>query len=220
MFEWQERTARGSGIAEVWRSAPGAVKVAVVIAAGAAALLAWLAYGSGAIPVDAASAQLVEAPASETTRVCTESGHVVVHVAGAVRRPGVYTAPVGSRVHDAIERAGGALGNAALEAINLARVLVDGEQVYVPTSDEASAAAGAPLGSRPMAGGTEGRKVNLNTATAEELDGLPGIGPATAQKIIDDRTRNGPFAAPEDLMRVPGIGPKRFDALKDLVTTR
>lgn len=220
MFGWQDRTTGTGGIAEVWRSAPGAVKAAVVIAAGAAALVAWLLHASGAVPLDAASGEPIEVRACETTRACAEPGQIVVHVVGAVRRPGVYTAPSGSRVHDAIERAGGALGNAALEAINLARVLVDGEQVYVPTSDEASAAADAPTGQRSMAGGMVGQKVNLNTATAEELDGLPGIGPATAQKIIDDRARNGPFMAPEDLMRVPGIGPKKFDALKDLVTTR
>lgn len=139
---------------------------------------------------------------------------VVVHVVGAVRRPGVYKLPAGSRVGDAVAAAGGALGNAAPEAVNLARVLNDGEQVRIPSADEASAAVAA---SGAQSGAP--RKVNINTATAAELDALPGIGPATAQKIVDDRARNGPFSSPEDLMRVPGIGPKKFDALKDLVTT-
>ncbi|GAV31137.1 MAG: ComEA family DNA-binding protein [Anaerosomatales bacterium] len=151
---------------------------------------------------------------SEATTPTPAAAGVVVHVVGAVRRPGVYSLPAGSRVGDAVAAAGGTLGNAATEAVNLARVLNDGEQVRIPSADEASAAVAAS-----GVASDAPRKVNINTATAAELDALPGIGPATAQKIVDDRARNGPFASPEDLMRVPGIGPKKFDALKDLVTT-
>lgn len=145
----------------------------------------------------------------------TSTARVVVHVVGAVRTPGLYVLPEGSRVSDAVEAAGGMLGNAADEAVNLARVLNDGEQVRIPTTDEASATIGAAGSTAPGAP----QKVNINTATAADLEMLPGIGPATAQKIVDDRARNGPFSAPEDIMRVPGIGPKKYDALKDLITT-
>ncbi|MGB4592761.1 MAG: helix-hairpin-helix domain-containing protein [Coriobacteriia bacterium] len=149
---------------------------------------------------------------------------VVVHVVGAVMRPGVYTLAVGSRVADAVAAAGGSTGNAAPNAVNLARVLADGEQVYLPTADEASATAaaggaGVLAGGIAVAGGaTAAGKVDINRATAAELDALPGVGPATAQKIVDDRAANGPFKTIEDLMRVSGIGEKKFDALKDLVT--
>lgn len=149
---------------------------------------------------------------------------VVVHVVGAVMRPGVYTLAAGSRVADAVAAAGGSTGNAAPNAVNLARILADGEQVYLPTADEASATAaagggGAPMGSTAPPGGVSASgKIDINRATAADLDTLPGIGPATAQKIVDDRAANGPFKTIEDLMRVSGIGEKKFDALKDLVT--
>lgn len=153
------------------------------------------------------------------------SPEVVVHVVGAVLHPGVYTLPAGSRVVDAVDAAGGALGNAALGSLNLARILADGEQVYVFTIDEAAAGAVAGPGAPSTPGGSAaasspsaGGLVDLNTATAEELDALPGIGPSTAAKIVSDREANGPFATPEDLMRVSGIGAAKFDALKDLVT--
>lgn len=149
---------------------------------------------------------------------------VVVHVVGAVMRPGVYTLGAGSRVADAVAAAGGTTGNAAPNAVNLARILADGEQIYLPTADEASAtvAAGGMFapggGGAAGGGGGAGGKVDLNRATVSELDTLPGIGPSTAQKIVDDRAANGPFKTVEDLMRVSGIGQKKFDALKDLVT--
>lgn len=151
---------------------------------------------------------------------------VVVHVVGAVLHPGVYELPCGSRVVDAVDAAGGALGSAALGSLNLARILSDGEQVYVLTTDEAAAGvtAAGPVAPTPpgaagqTAGALAGGLIDLNTATAEELDSLPGIGPSTAQKIVSDRETNGPFATPEDLMRVSGIGAAKFEALKDLVT--
>lgn len=147
---------------------------------------------------------------------------IVVHVVGCVMRPGVYSLAPGSRVDDAIRAAGGALGPAALESLNLARILADGEQVYVLSADQV--AAGVPgegdvAGAAGMvSGGAAGGVVDVNRATAAELEELPGVGPATAQKIVDDRTKNGPFKKPEDLMRVPGIGPSKFEAMKDMVT--
>jgi competence protein ComEA len=145
---------------------------------------------------------------------------VVVHVVGAVMRPGVYALPAGSRATDAIDAAGGGLGNASLLSLNLARILADGEQLYVPTTGEVAAGVSPPAATAGTTGGgsTPGGVIDINRATAAELDGLPGGGPSTAQKIVDDREANGPFSTPEDLMRVPGIGAKKFDALKDMVT--
>jgi competence protein ComEA len=145
---------------------------------------------------------------------------VVVHVAGAVNRPGVYSLPSGSRVTDAVAAAGGPATDAAVHVLNLARLLADGEQVYVPTQEEAAAGVTGPpsAGGTVAGGGSAGGLININTATAVELEELPGVGPATAAKIVDDRETNGPFSTPEDLMRVPGIGPKTFESMKDLVT--
>ena len=149
-----------------------------------------------------------------------DAAQVVVHVAGAVNRPGVYTLPSGSRVTDAVAAAGGPATDAAVHVLNLARLLADGEQVYVPTQEEAAAGVTGPpsAGRGVVGGGSAGGLININTATAVELEELPGVGPATAAKIVDDRETNGPFTTPEDLMRVPGIGPKTFEAMKDLVT--
>ncbi|MCE5191364.1 MAG: helix-hairpin-helix domain-containing protein [Actinomycetia bacterium] len=163
-------------------------------------------------------------PADATEATGTAGGAtVVVHVVGAVARPGVYTLASGSRVSDAVAAAGGPTGNAAEEGINLARILSDGEQVRMLTKDEVAAGVqagtgAAGIGAAAAAAGPATGKVDLNRATAAELDALPGVGPSTAQKIVDDRTTNGPFRKIEDLMRVSGIGQKKFDALKDLVT--
>ena len=154
----------------------------------------------------------------------TTSARAWVHVVGAVRHPGLYAVDVESRVESAVAAAGGFIGNAAPEAVNLARKVTDGEQILVPTQDElkrgigASGATPAP-GAGPGSDSTAGA-VNLNVATAEQLDTLPGIGPATATKIIADRDANGPFASVEDLGRVAGIGPKKLEELKDLISVR
>lgn len=148
---------------------------------------------------------------------------LVVHVAGAVLHPGVYELDVGSRVADAIVAAGGGVGNSAVDSLNLARILADGEQVYVPTAEEVAAGTGPPAapGTASTAGasasGASADTVNINTASASDLENLPGVGPATAQKIVDDRETNGPFTRPEDLMRVPGIGEKKFESLREFV---
>lgn len=129
--------------------------------------------------------------------------------------PGVYELAEGARVSDALEAAGGAVEGAAPDALNLARVINDGEQIIVPTEEdqEQQAASGSAAGASGMGG-----KVNINTATAEQLDTLPGIGESTAQKIIADREANGPFASVEDLKRVSGIGDKKYADLADLIT--
>lgn len=175
--------------------------------------------------------EVAEAGAAETEADGSEEptepvpASAVVHVAGAVLRPGVYSLPVGARVSDAVASAGGALGSAAADAVNLARIVADGERIYIPTQEETdgfAAAVGAaePWSGEPAAPGTAsaGGTIDVNRATAAELEELPGVGPATAQKIIDDREANGPFAKPEDLMRVPGIGAKKFEAMREQVS--
>jgi len=138
---------------------------------------------------------------------------LVVDIAGAVRRPGLYRLPHGSRVADAVASAGGAGPKAALDGVNLAAPLADGEQVVVPSRAPGGGAA-APAGSPPAA--TSG-PVSLSTATAEQLDGLPGIGPVTAQKIVDYRTQHGAFSSVDELDAIPGIGPARISELQGLV---
>jgi competence protein ComEA len=142
-------------------------------------------------------------PSSARTRL-------VVHVVGAVRRPGLFRLVEGSRVADAVARAGGPTPKAELSAVNLAAPLADGQQVAVPVRGAAAAAGGA--------GSAAGTKVSLGAATVEQLDELPGIGPVTAEKIVDWRAAHGPFRSVEDLDDVPGIGPARIEQLRELVT--
>jgi len=132
------------------------------------------------------------------------SRDVVVHVAGAVGKPGVYRLPAGSRVNDAVKRAGGVAGGADADAINLAARLADGQQVVVPARS-AGGAAGAV---------SEDGPISLGNATAEQLDTIEGIGPVTAQKILDYRDQHGGFSSVEQVDQVPGIGPATMEALK------
>ncbi len=152
------------------------------------------------------------APSSSTP---TAAAFVVVDVAGAVRRPGLYRLRQGSRIADAIARAGGATRRADSALVNLAAPLADGEQVLVPARLAAGAAAG---GAAPTSEGpSPSAPVDLNSATAEQLDALPGIGPVTAQKIVDYRQQHGPFTSVDDLDAIPGIGPSKIDNLRGLV---
>jgi competence protein ComEA len=139
---------------------------------------------------------------------------LVIDVAGAVRRPGLYRLRSGSRIDDAIAAAGGATAKAQLDAVNLAAPVADGEQVVVPGRGAGGVAAAA---SPPAAGSSPSAPLDLNTATAEQLDGLPGIGPVTAQKILDYRQAHGPFHSVAELEGVPGIGAGRLAQLKGLV---
>jgi competence protein ComEA len=141
------------------------------------------------------------------------NGRVVVDVSGAVRRPGVYRLSAGSRVEDALQRAGGATHRADLSQVNRAAKLEDGRQILVPVRAPAGEAAPATAGAAP--GATPSVPLNLNTATAEQLDTLDGVGPATAQKILDYRKAHNGFGSVDELDQVPGIGPKRLAALRD-----
>jgi competence protein ComEA len=147
---------------------------------------------------------------------------LVVDVCGAVARPGVYHLPAGARVCDLLTAAGGATAQAELSAVNLAAKLADGQQVAVPERGQAAAVPPAGGSGGASSGGsgatTPTAPVNLNLATVEQLDALPGVGPSTAQKIVDYRTANGGFHSVEDLKNVSGIGDAKFAALKDLVT--
>ena len=143
---------------------------------------------------------------------------VLVHVAGAVLEPGVYELNPGARVRDAIVAAGGPTGSADWNAVNLAAVVADATRIYVPVVGEEMPAEVAVGSGTGLASGPVG-PVDVNRATPDELDTLPGVGPATATAIVAERERNGPFVDVDDLDRVPGIGPAKIDALRDLVTT-
>lgn len=136
---------------------------------------------------------------------------LVVHVVGAVRRPGLYRLPDRSRIADAVTRAGGATRGADLSAVNLAAPVADGVQVVVPArAVPAKGGRGEPASSDPQG------PVHLNTATLEELDALPGVGPVTAQKIVDYREQHGAFASIDELDAIPGIGPARLEQLREV----
>jgi len=191
---------------------------ALVIAA--AVLVVLVLAGHRLSRTGAATAPEIAAPLEPVSPAPSAKKLLVVHVVGAVRRAGLYHLRDGSRVADAVRRAGGATRHADLAGLNLAAPLVDGVQVLVPRR--------APPGAAPpegVMGGLPGSaaqglgpKPSLSSATAEELDQLPGVGPITAQKIIDYRTEHGPFRSVDDLDAVPGIGPARIEQLRDLVT--
>jgi competence protein ComEA len=151
----------------------------------------------------------VGAPIPEQAQASpTSSTLLVVAVAGKVRRPGVVRLPAGSRVADAVAAAGGALPGSDLTMLNLARKLVDGEQVVV----------GVPAAAAAPAPGASGSLISLNSATAEQFDALPGVGPVLAQRLVEFRTTNGGFRSVDQLREVDGIGESRYQRLKDLVT--
>lgn len=212
---------------------PVVVGVTAVAAAVLVAVCCMVAVPSGGFSIERAAASESQAAGQEAAAApeaekpsrdqaeAVDAGEVCVHVGGAVSVPGVYRLPDGSRVGDAVTAAGGLADGAAPDAVNLARPLADGEQVIVPTLDQVEQAASNPsAGEAAEAVASPSGKVDINAASAAELDALPGIGPATAEKIVADRQSNGPFASVEDLKRVSGIGDKKYAQLADLVCVR
>jgi competence protein ComEA len=174
-----------------------------------------------------------EASAAETTETVTTAVEekeiiIVVDVAGAVNNPGIVYLSDGSRVNDAVEKAGGLIPTADTLNVNLAAKLTDGDKVYIPQEGEEKKASGAvPAGiitssvsnsSSGAASDSGGGLVNINTASSDQLQTLSGVGPATAQKIIDHRESSGGFKTIEDIMKVSGIGVKTFEKLRDKIT--
>jgi len=169
----------------------------------------------GSAPVDGAPAPApsgVPGPAASPVTV-------TVHVAGQVASPGVYAVPAGGRVADAVIAAGGTASEADVEQLNLAARLTDGERIYVPKKGEAPPVVATPA---PASGGAKPGAapigpVDLNTATAEQLEALPGVGPATSKAILAYRSSRGRFRSVTELLEVPGIGPAKLESLRPLV---
>lgn len=203
------RAARRYGLAG-WGVVAGALAlVALVVALVCVAVRGrateGLFRGQGGIEIEraeTASEKAEEEPQEEPVTL-------VVHVDGMVGMPGVYELAEGARVSDAVAAAGGLAEGADTSSLNLAAPLADGEKVHVPAEgEEVTASSG---------GASSGGLVNLNNASVEQLDELPGVGEATARAIIEDREANGPFTTPEDLMRVSGIGEKKFAKLEGMI---
>ena len=183
-----------------------------LLAGGLVALVLLLLAGRLLLHSGASASVPVPAPIVPSTT--TAASAVVVDVAGAVRRPGLYRLTEGARVADAVARAGGATAKAQLELVNLAARVSDGEQVVVPRRGAVAASSSGDAGAAPA---LPAGPVHLNSATLEQLDALPGVGPVTAQKIVDYRQEQGAFASVDELDAVPGIGPARLEQLRDLV---
>jgi competence protein ComEA len=215
-------------LAPASRTMPRAVKLR--IGAGAAAVLLIAAFatavlvglltpqGDGSEVPAAAVTAGAAASKKAVTPAPTPSALLYVHVLGAVVRPGLYTLPAGSRVVDAVGAAGGLTSDAEQSGVNLARLLSDGEQLVVPHVGDPVTAPGSGGSASGSEAGMPGGTVNLNTATEEQLETLPRIGPAMAAKILAWRADNGRFTSVDDLMNVSGIGQKTFDGLKDQVS--
>ena len=179
----------------------GAVAVVVVLVFAGRVLLRPKSVATVPTPVHVASAAVAAKPKQ-----------LYVDVVGAVRRPGLYRLREGARVADAVQRAGGPSPKAQLELVNLAALVSDGEQVVVPRRGAAVVAA-----ARPAVGTAASGPVHLNSATIEQLDALPGVGPVTAEKILTYRQSHGGFGSVDELDAVPGIGPARLADLRGLV---
>jgi len=228
----------------VWDPAARGAMMLALVALAAAAVAAFFAWHGRPVRIDTAmgggAARVTASPgaspsgdgraggvsaepggATGTPRSASPAAVVVVDVAGRVREPGVVRLPAGSRVVDAIERVGGVLPGTDTTGLALARQLVDGEQILVdgrpgPASAAPAAVPSAGAGSGGEAGNAVGL-VHLNTATAEQFDTLPGIGPVLADRIVRYRQENGPFASPEQLAEVPGVGDRRLAELLPLI---
>ncbi len=247
MKPYEERQIRTVGVGEVFDlSRRQRFVVAVLLVGfgiGGVVLAARRLSGGDVViapgPSPAGSERAEAAEREEAVKSSSAEIDVTVHVCGAVVHPGVYTLPTGSRVADAVRLAGGLAPGACPELVNMAQVLSDSAQVYIPAkpaqapgAGQGGAAAGASRIAQGPAGADKtpppgevtssslpagGMRVNINTAGLAELDTLPGIGPALAQRIVEHRAAIGRFDRPEQLMDVPGVGPRKYEALKHLV---
>jgi len=202
--EWTSETA-GGGRRKLAVALVGGLALAVMVAVGVAVSSGGTEHEAPPVLPMAAASQ--SAPPAETS--------IVVSVVGRVARPGLVTLPEGARVADALNESGGPVPGVDLGPLNLARKLADGEQIYVGVPP--------PPGAEPVAGATapgEPAKVDLNSATLTDLDTLPGVGPVTAQSIVDWRTEHGRFDSVDQLREIDGIGPSRFAKLQDMVAAR
>jgi competence protein ComEA len=180
----------------------------LLLAGGAALVLVGRVLPNSSAPVPELAPAAALSTGEPSAPGVEARGPVVVHVVGAVRHPGVYRLPAGSRTRDAVRRAGGPRARADLGSVNLATLLADGEQVRVPQRAPPGAAAARPGASAPAA------IVHLNSASADDLDALDGIGPALAERIVAYREAHGGFRSVDELDEVSGIGPVRLEALR------
>lgn len=222
------RASRGRLLGRFGLKGRVATGSAVVLALVAICAIAALDQGGGVVierttvpSTEAGDVTTLESQGAEKSKgpevdegVEDEPVRLLVHVDGAVNAPGVYELLGGSRVNDAVSAAGGLREDAETTAINLAAKLTDGEKIHVP-------AVGEPATTTPVEqdglGASDAAPININTADVAELDELPGVGESTARAIVEDREANGPFATPEDLMRVSGIGEKKFAKLEAMI---
>ena len=221
-----ERARHWVAFMGVRRLVGAAISSAVALCAG------WWLLRSPAPPIETSIARVtttsVESPATALMIAATSTtpSNITVHVAGAVNSPGVYVLPANSRVINAVQAAGGATRSADVDAINLALPLVDSEQIVVPRRGEkivppkqlARDLSGTPRSTTPKEQGPSGSMVNINTATATELEALPGVGPSTAKAIITHRETVAPFSSVDDLLQVSGIGPAKLEAMRAYVS--
>jgi len=240
--EWPEIRDR----ARHWIAFVGARRLLIGSLVGAAVLIGgWLLVRPSGPPIESTVPRVSGAGAMvNAPTVAPAPSTIKVHVTGAVHRPGVYELSSQARVVDAVTAAGGATSTADLQRINLAQTIIDTEQVYVPTrsthvvkptvaprlrpSRTTLPPITAPGAAPPLtpsvsttvvqSPNSTSNKVNINTATAEQLDTLPGVGPSTAKSIITYRTQKGPFKKTSDLLNVPGIGPAKYDAMRGQVS--
>jgi competence protein ComEA len=187
------------------------------VAAGAVLVVACMGFLLVRKSTPAPEIQLPRAQAAPAPAATATSADVIVHVAGAVVRPGLVKIAPGARMADALAAAGGPRPDADLDQVNLAAKVGDGDRVYVPRRGEAPPPTGGVGASSNGSSSAKTGPVDLNSAGPDELDGLPGVGPATAKAIVEYRTRHGRFKTIDDLLAVPGIGPAKLATLKPLV---
>ncbi|MCU1529355.1 MAG: hypothetical protein JWP75_3118 [Frondihabitans sp.] len=219
--ESRERDCREPGSAPRWRIGVGAVVVAVLLLLAVGVAVTAVSSARGSTATDPGSgASVVSASAGARSRPDSSGDQVFVHVLGRVDKPGLYEVRAGARAIDVVTAAGGFTAEADQGAVNLARLVTDGEQIVVPAVGE------SPPAAQAVGGGTAGEDhaseavVDLNTADAGALEALSGVGPATAAAIIDWRTEHGRFEVVDDLLDVRGIGAKKLEGFREQVVVR